>query len=76
MIRIAISVIAAIITTSMTPALAEKLHCTTTFGYRICHDGHGHFCVEWERDDDLIIRDLTARPPSDPDCPTTPQEDR
>ena len=61
------------------PALAETLTCSTSSqGYRICQDQHGHRCIEWERDG-LIIRDLTAHPPPGPDkideCPMTPQGD-
>ena len=64
---------------SMTPALAGPLTCSTSSqGYRICQDQHGHRCIEWERDG-LIIRDLTAHPPPGPDkideCPMTPQGD-
>ena len=64
---------------SMTPASAGTLTCSTSSqGYRICQDQHGHRCIEWERDG-LIIRDLTAHPPPGPDkideCPMTPQGD-
>jgi hypothetical protein len=54
----------AVVVLASTPALAATLTCSTSSqGYRICRDQHGHRCIAWERDDDLIIRDLTAHPP-------------
>jgi hypothetical protein len=33
------------------PALAQTVYCTTSSqGYRVCDDGHGHHSTEWERD--------------------------
>jgi hypothetical protein len=62
------------------PALAETVTCSTSFheGYRFCDDGHGHRCIEWERDP---AEDLVVHPPPDPDnvygaCPMTPQEEK
>jgi hypothetical protein len=75
----AIIIVAAVLVQSTATLDAETLTCSTSSqGYRICQDQHGHRCIEWERDG-LIIRDLTAHPPPGPDkideCPMTPQGD-
>ena len=66
----------------MTPAHAETMTCVKTLhDYLICRDSHGRRCVQWEHEDDPVIRDLTARTPGsfpeDSDiCPPTGKPDK
>lgn len=55
-------IIATIIYTSMTPANAETLRCTTSFqGYRVCDNGHDYRSAEWGRDGMRFGQDSDGR---------------
>ena len=56
------------------PTLANTVTCSAFIsGHRVCDDGHGHRCIEWER---TPAEDLVAHPPPDPDCPLPPHEEK